>query len=85
MKTCGKEFFIEQIVMKVLDQARDSNNNIPVEVQIKCFEIIITYFQVIPEIIERILLKSTVFEYIRSTKDEKIMRAILNVTKFNIN
>lgn len=85
MKSCGKEFFIEQIVMKVLDQARDSNNNIPVEVQIKCFEIIITYFKVIPEVIERILLKSTVFEYIRSTKDEKIMRAILNVTKFNIN
>ncbi|VVC36854.1 Hypothetical protein CINCED_3A003660 [Cinara cedri] len=75
----GKQVFIEKVVLENLNKARDSENNIPFEVQIKCFELIITYIKDIPEATEGIILNSTILEYIKTTTDERIMTIILNV------
>jgi hypothetical protein len=71
--------FIEKVVMECLDKARDIENNIPFEVQVKCFEIIITYIKDLPEATEGIFLNKIILEYIKTTTDERIMRTILNV------
>lgn len=80
----GKQVFIEKVVMENLDKARISGNNIPFEVQIKCFELVLTYIKDLSEATEGILLNSTFLEYINTTTDERIMKVILNVRKFNI-
>jgi len=62
-----------------LNRARDFENNIPFEVQVKCFELIITYIRDISEAAEGVLLNSTLMEYIKTTTDERIIIIILNV------
>jgi len=80
----GKQVFIEKVVLENLDRARDLENNIPFEVQLKCFELIITYIKDISDMSERVLLNSTLLEYIKTTTDERIMIIILNVIKFKL-
>lgn len=75
----GKQIFIEKVVIECLNKARDIENNIPFEVQFKCFELIITYIKDLPEATEGVLLNTTILEYIKTTTDERIMRTILNV------
>lgn len=75
----GKQVFIEKVVIENLDRARDFENNIPFEVQLKCFELVITYIKDISEAAEGVLLNSTLLEYIKTTTDERIMIVILNV------
>lgn len=75
----GKQVFIEKVVIENLDRARDFENNIPFEVQLKCFEFVITYIKDISEAAEGVLLNSTLLEYIKTTTDERIMIIILNV------
>lgn len=75
----GKQVFIEKVVIENLDRARDFENNIPFEVQLKCFELVITYIKDISEAAEGVLLNSTLLEYIKTTTDERIMIIILNV------
>lgn len=62
-----------------MNRARDFENNIPFEVQVKCFELIITYIRDISEAAEGVLLNSTLMEYIKTTTDERIIIIILNV------
>lgn len=80
----GKQVFIEKVVMENLDKARNSENNIPFEVQMKCFELVIIYIKDLSEATEGILLNTTFLEYIKTTTDERIMTVILNVGSFNI-
>ncbi|XP_029341770.1 transformation/transcription domain-associated protein isoform X2 [Acyrthosiphon pisum] len=75
----GKQVFIEKVVIENLDRARDFENNIPFEVQLKCFELVITYIKDISEAAEGVLLNSTLLEYIKTTTDERIMIIILNI------
>lgn len=75
----GKQVFIEKVVLENLNKARDSENNIPYEVQIKCFGLIISYIKELSEATEGIILNSTFLEYIKTTTDERIMITILNV------
>lgn len=79
LQRVGKQVFIEKVVIENLDRARDFENNIPFEVQLKCFELIITYLRDISEAAEGVLLNSTLLEYIKTTTDERIMIIILNV------
>lgn len=79
MPRVGKQVFIEKVVMENLDRARDFENNIPFEVQLKCFELVITYIKDISEATEGVLLNSILLEYIKTTTDERIMIIILNV------
>lgn len=65
-----------------MNRARDFENNIPFEVQVKCFELIITYIRDISEAAEGVLLNSTLMEYIKTTTDERIIIIILNVILF---
>jgi len=78
----GKQVFIEKVVMENLDKARNSENNISFEVQIKCFELVIIFIKDLSEATEGILLNSTFLEYIKTTTDEQIMTIILNVYIF---
>lgn len=82
MPRLGKQVFIEKVVMENLDKARDSEYDIPLQVQIKCFELVITYIQDLSEATEGILLNSTLMQYIKTTTDEQIMIIILNVIIF---
>lgn len=84
MSRVGKQVFIEKVVMENLDKATYSNNNIPLQVQIKCFELVITYIQDLSEATEGILLNSTLMKYIKTTTDEQIMIIILNVIIFYV-
>lgn len=77
----GKQVFIEKVLIENLDKARDVENNIPIEVQIKCFELLISYIKDVSEVAERVLLNSTLPEYIKITTDERLMTIILNVIK----
>lgn len=79
LQRSGKQIFIERIIIEYLDKARDSENNIPFEVQSKCFELVVTYIKDLPEVTEGVLLNSTILEYIKTTTDERIMMTILNV------
>lgn len=76
----GKQVFIEKVIMENLNKARDSENNIPLDVQIKCFQLVITYIKDLSEANERMFLNSTLMQYIKTTTDEQIMVVILNVT-----
>lgn len=80
----GKQVFIEKVVIENLNKARDPDNDIPLQVQIKCFELVITYIQDLSEATEGILLKSTLMQYIKTTTDEQIMIIILNVIIFYV-
>lgn len=75
--------FIEKVVIQNLDSARDDANNIPFEVQVKCFELIITFVKDIPEETKEVILNTTFLEYIKTTTDERIMTIILNVIQIN--
>lgn len=80
----GRQVFIERVVMENLDKARDPENNIPFEVQKKCFELVISFIKDLSEATEGVLLNSTILEYIKTTTDERIMIIILNVIESNI-
>jgi len=81
----GKQVFIEKVVMEILDKAKDIKNNIPFEVQMKCFELILTYIRDLSKTTEKILLNSIFVEFIKTTTDKRITTIILNVIKSIIN
>lgn len=80
-----RQLFIEKVVMENLDKARYLENNIPFEVQKKCFELIIIYIQDLSQATEGVLLNSILLEYIKTTTDERIMELILDVILFIMN
>lgn len=77
-----KQIFIEKIVMENLNKALDSTNTIPIEVQIMCFDLIISYIRELSEATEGLLLRSTLLNYIKTTDDKRIMAAVVNVMQF---
>lgn len=85
MTRTGKQIFIEKVVIENLHKAKDIKNNIPFEVQMKCFELILNYIKDLSEATEGILLNSIFLEFMKTTEDERIMTIILNVMKYIIN
>ncbi|XP_050420275.1 transformation/transcription domain-associated protein-like [Adelges cooleyi] len=79
LPTVTQRIFFEKVLIVLLNKANDFKNNMPIEVQIKCLELVYLFLGKMSALIEEVFLRSTIIDYIKNSTDERIIITILNI------